>query len=167
MSDDRTNEILQEYYFANWESIRHLEEQRAQFTNIAVAVIGALVAGFAIGWPDAPEAQRVWLLAGLSACMTILGLLGMGVLAKTYERIDFLVGGMQHAAKRLDERLPDLQLVALQQAHMEDHSSRYRIMSRIRYAAAWAWIFRLVFVAGAAGLVTAGWQYNILKTFIR
>ena len=152
MRDTQSIQFLQEFYFANWTSIRHLEEQRAHFTNISIAVLGAVLTGFAIGWPDAAEADRNWLLLGVSVSFLMVGVLGISVLAKTYERIDFLMSGMQKTAKRLDAHLPDLELETLQTQNLTEHQARYKYLSRVKYAAAWSWIFRIVFLLGILGI---------------
>src|SRR5262249_6167609 len=134
--------------------IRHLEDQRAQFTSISVAAITALITGGALVVTGKAGPERFAVLAVLFACIAVIGLVGLMVLAKTYERIDYLFELMNETAVRLDAVIP-LGLVAWFVEHEQKHRQRYRLLSRVRYASAWSWVFALMVCLGVLGIAAS------------
>lgn len=81
---------------------RHTESQRATFTNFIIT-IALLLEGFIVqrGFDD--------LSTPLAVSMIILGLLGMVVTSKLYERFNLHIQRVAEFEKRLDEPNPDVQ----------------------------------------------------------
>jgi hypothetical protein len=149
LSDDRKAETLNAHLLANWESIRHLEGQRAQFTSIAISIFTVLLG--VVGLSEAPE-RRLLAYGAIAA----VGILGLVVLAKLFERILSLVASMDDLARRLDALDPSLELRDGVARVETLQRKRHPLLSRLRYGAVWSWAFRLMALGGLAGLAVEG-----------
>ncbi len=144
-------DILRQLFFEAWVSIRHLEEQRSQFTAASVAALAVIVAAYGLGYDDLTSGARRVVLTGIFISIFALGLFGCLVLSKTYERIMYLVHGMMKAASEIDRRVPALKMVNFVEELDGEQASRYPLRASLRYATVWFWAFALAALIGGAG----------------
>lgn len=98
MADD--TDVLLKLYEQEWAQARHIEEQRAAITNL-ILIISAAVLGLISQKGLTPE------LLPLTLLIIALGIYGVVVTQKLYERHHFCVDRARFWRKRIDELHPN------------------------------------------------------------
>ena len=137
-----TTDALMGMIEENWNQIRHSEDQRATITNLIIVVVSVI--------------QGVLTQTGftknvlpLTLLLIILGLYGIVVSAKLYERTQMLVNRARKYRHRLNELLPDAQLELLKKMADEEHFKRFPVMSqKIRLSRLWLALHAIIVVLG-------------------
>ena len=135
------NEILLRYCEQQWNHIRHLEEQRATFTNL-VTVIAAGILGFVT-----QQGLNIQSLP-LIILLIILGIAGVIASAKFYERSQLHWKREYFWRNRINELNPNAKLVKLNDAAEEEHSKKRPIMYGFRVHILWVTFHALIALLG-------------------
>ena len=134
-------DVLLRYCEEQWNHIRHLENQRATFTNlvlvIAVGVIGFITQkGISIA------------ILPLTIALMVLGLYGAFASYKFYERYKLHKALEDVWLDEVDRLLPKAKLKKLGQQAGEQHKQRFRITSRVHVHTVWITFNILIALAG-------------------
>ncbi|MGC1375218.1 MAG: hypothetical protein WA821_03290 [Anaerolineales bacterium] len=126
-----------------WNQIRHLEDQRATFTNIVIVVSVGIV-GFIVQ-------QGISIaIVPLAVMLIMLGLYGAIASAKFYERYRF---HQKHAAfwnKRINQLAPKANLIELGELASKEHLSQYAFISKMRVNTIWTTFNIIIAIVGIA-----------------
>lgn len=135
------NGIQQELTWA-----RHTESQRAAFTNI-ILTITLLLEGFIV--------QRGFdnLSLSLAITMVVLGILGILVTTKLYERFDMHIQRVSEFEKRLDELNPNAHFLMAMKRAKEIHKADHKTLFRVRLNFLWILLHAIIVVAGVLNIV--------------
>ena len=135
-------EVLLRLCEESWNHIRHLEDQRATFTNVVIAV-AAGVLGFVV-----PQGLSLELLP-LTALLFVLGATGAVATWKFYERFQW---HKRKADEWLDQistdLLPNANIRGLENIAREKHSERYPVIHRRHVHELWIVLHGLVAILG-------------------
>jgi hypothetical protein len=147
MSEDKAKdnelavEVLLRCYEEQGEQIRHLENQRATFTNIVIVVSVGIV-GFVmqqgLGFTSTP----------LAVMLIILGVYSSIAVQKFYERYSL---HRKHAEKwlnQINQLIPSAHLNKLHKEAKEEHEGKYRVLSKIHVRTVWNTFNVLVVLVG-------------------
>ena len=125
-------EVLLRLCEESWAQVRHLEDQRATYTNLVI-VVAAGVLGFVI-----PQGLTVELFP-LTILLFVMGVVGAIATWKFYERYQWHNSQADKWLERIDSVLvPNAGLGILEKAAKREHQSRYKGIVRIRVH--WLWI---------------------------
>jgi len=142
MKDEIT--ILWNFYVENWNQARHHEVQRSTMTGLVVVVAGAIVtlvtADKNINRYDLP----------LDALMIALGIFGALFSAKQYERSQKHIERARGYRARLDELLPEAQILTIHAERDARAEKMFPRLSRWRLNSAWVGLHVAVIFLGVA-----------------
>ena len=134
-------DVLLRYCEEQWNHIRHLEDQRATFTNL-VLVISVGVIGFIIQ-------QGIGIaVVPLTIALIILGIYGAFASYKFYERYKLHKTHEELWLEEVDRLLPKAKLKKLAQEAVEKHKKRFRITWKVHVHIVWITFNILIALAG-------------------
>jgi hypothetical protein len=137
-----TTDILMSMIEENWNQVRHSEDQRATITNLLI-IVASVIHGVLTQTGFTKSVLPLTLL------LIILGLYGIVVSAKLYERTQMLVNRARKFRHRLDELLPDAHLESLKKAADEEHFKRFPVISqKIRLSRLWLVLHVIIALLG-------------------
>jgi hypothetical protein len=149
MSEDKAKDneltinVLMQFYKEQGEQIRHLENQRATFTNIVIVVSVGIV-GFVMQ-------QRLGLASiPLTVMLIMLGLVGAVASQKLYERYHL---HRKHAEKwlgQINQLVPNAHLNKLHKEAVQEHEAKHRVLSKIHVHSVWIIFDILITIIGIA-----------------
>lgn len=137
-----TTDILMSMIEENWNQIRHSEDQRATITNLIIIIVSVIhgvltQTGFTKN------------VLPLTLFLIILGLYGIVITAKLYERTQMLVNRARKYRHRLNELLPEAHVELLKKAADEEHFKRFPIISKkIRLSRLWLALHGMIVILG-------------------
>ena len=134
-------DVLLRYCEEQWNHIRHLENQRATFTNL-VLVIAVGVIGFIT-----QQGISIAILP-LTIALIILGLYGAFASYKFYERYKLHKTLEDSWVGEVDRLLPKAKLKKLAAEASEKHKQRFRVTSRVHVHTVWITFNILIALAG-------------------
>ena len=140
-SSDIEINLLLRYCEEQWRHIRHLEDQRATFTNL-VLVISVGVIGFIV-----QQGISIAVLP-LTIALIVLGVYGAFASYKFYERYKLHKMHEDLWLDEVDRLLPKAKLKKLAQEAVEKHKQRFRIMWKIHVHTVWMAFNILIALAG-------------------
>jgi len=128
MTDD--TEVLLAFVHEHWEEMRHAENQRSTITNIII-VIASLIIGLI---------SQVGLAKGsivLTLLLAVLGIYGVLITAKLYERHQFSQKRLDYWYTRIDELHPNAQFLSLRQKADDAHAKEFPKLVKFRVHRLW------------------------------
>ena len=141
-------EILLRYCEEQWHHIRHLEDQRATFTNF-VLVVTAGVIGFIVqqglGKASLP----------LTTLLVIVGIYGAIASYKFYERYRLHQIREQHWLTRIHELNPNAKLLELDKVAIDKHNREFPRMSKLHVHTIWISFNVLIALLGIVMTIVA------------
>ena len=124
--------VLSAYVEQRRMQAKQCEDQRATMTNYLLVVCTALQGFIANRGFDGPS-------LALAGFIVIIGVYGMKVTAKYYERFRLQISYVDGATARLRKLCPDAQLMEIEQHAREQHISTFGKLTDLRLNALWSW----------------------------
>jgi hypothetical protein len=139
MADD--TDVLIKYCDDTRQEMRHIENQRATITNMII-VISSFIVGYL--------AQRPLDLAMLpiSLIMVFLGIYGIVITSKLYERHQFAQNRIDHWTKHIDKLHPKSNLLKLRSGADQEHAVQFPKMSKVKLNRLWIILHLTIMLVG-------------------
>lgn len=152
MNKDKQIDILLQTIDRYWGQAVQQENQRANFTNYILILIGATQ-----GYIIQREFDKLSIL--LSITIVILGIFGSLITAKYYERFREQTSKVGRLMERLKELEPEIDLDDLEKKAYQRHKKNYPVLSKIRLYKLWLIFYSLFIVLGILDLLIIffGW----------
>lgn len=143
-----TKEILVELIKSNLDEIRHTENHRANITNIILIIVGGVLALLS---NDKLDNQTLY----VSVFLIFLGLFGVFVTRKLYERQKWYMGRVSDLYGRIDLLDKELKIQELYHNHELRHKRENKFYSKVRMNTLWTAVFLFVVVLGVILLIVS------------
>jgi hypothetical protein len=134
-------EVLLFFCGQYWEEIRHTEKQRETLTNLII-----LIAAAVIGLVGQKGLSRDFIL--LALLLVVLGLYGVAMTLKLYERYRFLQTRLYYWYDHIDSLHPDAKFLSLKTEADEEHKKQFPRLLKLRVHYLWLALHLLISVSG-------------------
>lgn len=137
-------EILLRYCEEQWNHIRHLEDQRATFTNFVTVVTAGLL-GFVVQQRLSKQSLPLTIL------VVILGITGAIASEKFYERYDLHKKHEEQWLSQINELVPQARLKELAKEASDKHNAEFsKMLVNLRVHHVWRIYHLLIALLGVA-----------------